>query len=221
MRSIIDVKWFLYVTLFAFLAFLIPPTTLGAGSSISVITQIVSADTTDRTDNPYFQKETTEPWSKGTWIAIEDRSVTTISSNGLGSCTMNISGKSGANNTLQARTWTRKWHEYYGEKNLLPGDNEATGQIVTETIKHPTTPLSPSSPTLSGVANASRGLTTQRKRITITDTAIEYRHKVGGDRYSYCTSTGGLSAPVNSSDSTNIWTTPPENIVQRVNEIDY
>ena len=74
---------------------------------------------------------------------------------------------------------------------------------------------------LSGVANASRGLTTQRKRITITDTAIEYRYKVAGDRYSYCTSTGGLSAPVNSADSTNIWLAPPGNIVQRVNEINY
>jgi len=218
MRSVLDVKWLLRITL---LAFLIAPTTLGAGSSISVNTQIVSTDTTARTDNPYLQKDIPEPWSKETWINIDNRIVTAISWNGLGSCTMNISGKSGANNTLQARTWTRKWHEYYGEKTLLPGDNEATSQIVTETIKHPTTPLSSSSPILSGVANASRGLTTQRKRITITDTAIEYRYKVAGDRYSYCTSTGGLSAPVNSSDSANIWTTPPENIVQRVNEIDY
>ena len=218
MRPILDVKWLLYVTLFAFL---IPPTTLGAGSSISVITQIVSTDTTDRTDNPFFQKETAEPWSKGTWIKISAPRVIAASSNGVGSCIINILGKSGANNTLQARTWSRKWHEYYREKNLLPGDNEATSQIDTETIKHPTTPLSSSSPILSGVVNTSRGLTAQRKRITITDTAIEYRYKVAGDGYRYCTSSGDLSAPVNSADSTNIWLAPPGNIVQRVNEINY
>jgi hypothetical protein len=217
MRSIVDVKWLLCITL---LAFLIPPTTLGAGSSISVNTQIVSTDTTARTDNPYLQKDIPEPWSKGTWITISAPKVIATSSNGLGSCIINILGKSGANNILQARTWTRKWHEYYGEKNILQNEIKVTGDI-TKTINPPVTPSSPSSPIRSGVANASRGLTTQQKRITITDTAIEYRYKVAGDGYRYCTSTGDLSAPVNSSDSTNIWIAPPGNIVQRINEINY
>ena len=191
MRSILDIKWLLCITLIAFLAFLNPPTTLGAGSSISVNTQIVSAGTTARTVNACLQNDIPEPWSKDTWITISAPGVIATFSNGIGSCIISILGKSGANNTLQARTWTRKWHEYYGEKNILQNEIQVT-EDITKTINPPITPSSPSSPILSGVANAGRGLTARQKRITITDTAIEYRYKVAGNGYGYCTSTGGL-----------------------------
>ena len=218
MRSILNLNRLLCVAL---LVFPIPPKVLGAVSGIFVNAQIVSTDTTDRTDNPDFEKDTVDPWAKGTWKTISDRSVIATSSKGLGSCTMNISGKPGANNTLQARTWTRKWDEYYGMKNIPQDENKVTDEIVTKTINPPIIPVSRSLPILTGVANASGGFSTQQERIITTDTAIEYRYKVAGDGYRYCTSTGDLSASVNSSDSTKIWTKPPGSVVQRINEINY